>query len=365
MAARVIRKSAGGGEDCPDCGPKINGKGVISLEKRILGRTGLEVTAISFGGLPMQRCTLAEAGPVLNAALDAGINFIDTARAYTDSEEKIGLHVSSRRREFYLASKSMARDRAGMARDVDISLDKMKTDYIDLYQIHNVKTRKDFDVVFAPGGALEALKEAKQAGKIGHIGITGHSFELLTEALRTGEFATVQAPFNFVETKAEEALFPLARKENIGIIVMKPLGGGQIDNPDLALRFILEHGVTTAIPGMDEVKHVEENLAALKNFRPLSAAEREEMKKLAAEIGANFCRRCGYCLPCTVGIDIPTMFIFHLQYTRYNMKTAIPGRYAAMPVKASACTECGACEKRCPYDLPIRERLKKVAADLG
>ncbi len=335
------------------------------LEKRMLGRTGLEVTAISFGGLPMQRCTLAEAGPVLNAALDAGINFIDTARAYTDSEEKIGCHVSSRRKEYYLATKSMARDRAGMARDVDISLETMKTDYIDLYQIHNVKNRADFDKVMSPGGALEALQDAQKAGKIGHIGITGHSMELLTESLRTGLFSTVQAPFNCIESQAEKELFPLARKENIGIIVMKPLGGGQIDKPDLALRYILEHDITTAIPGMDEVKHVEENLAALKNYRPLTAAEREELKNLAAEIGANFCRRCGYCLPCTVGIDIPTMFIFHLQYTRYNMKTAIPGRYAGLPVKASACTECGACEKRCPYDLPIRERLKKVAADLG
>ncbi|MDT8903547.1 aldo/keto reductase [Anaeroselena agilis] len=335
------------------------------MEKRVLGRTGLEVTAIAFGGLPMQRCTLAEAGPVLNAALDAGINFIDTARAYTDSEEKIGCHVSSRRKEYYLASKSMARDRAGMARDIDISLATMKTDYIDLYQVHNVKTRPDFEKVLSPGGALEALQEAQKAGKIGHIGITGHSMDLLVEGLKTGLFSTVQAPFNCIESQAEQELFPLARKENIGIIVMKPLGGGQIDNPDLALRYILEHDITTAIPGMDEVRHVEENLAALKNYRPLSAAEREELKRLAAEIGANFCRRCGYCLPCTAGIDIPTMFIFHLQYTRYNMKTAIPGRYATLPAKASDCTECGACESRCPYDIPIRERMKKVAADLG
>jgi len=335
------------------------------MEKRTLGRTGLQVTAIGFGGLPMQRCTLDEAGPVLHAALDAGINFVDTARAYTDSEEKIGRHIAARRREYYLASKSMARDRAGMASDIDKSLATMKTDLIDLYQIHNIKKREDLDKVLAPGGALEALLDAQKAGKIGHIGITGHNMGFLVEALKTGLFSTVQAPFNCVENQAEEELFPLARKENIGIIVMKPLGGGQIDNPDLALRYILGRDITTAIPGMDEVRHVEENLAALKNYRPLTAAEQAELDRLVKEIGAKFCRRCGYCLPCTAGIDIPTTFIFHLQYTRYGMKTAIPGRYAGLPAKASECTQCGVCEQRCPYDIPIRERMKQVAADLG
>ncbi|HMM20583.1 MAG TPA: aldo/keto reductase [Selenomonadales bacterium] len=335
------------------------------MEKRMLGRTGLAVTAISFGGLPMQRCTVDEAGPVLHAALDAGINFVDTARAYTDSETKIGTHIAPRRREYYLATKSMARDKAGMAKDIDISLAAMRTDYIDLYQIHNIKAGKDLDAVLAPGGALEALQEAQKAGKIGFIGVTGHNLELLLEAVRTDQFSTVQVPFNCVETKARDELFPLARKMNIGTIVMKPLGGGQLSTVDLALRFILEHDVSTIIPGMDEVRHVEENLAALKQYRPLSPDERDELRREAEAVGANFCRRCGYCLPCTKGIDIPTMFIFHLQYTRYNMKAAIPQRYAGLPVKASDCSGCGVCEQRCPYDLPIRERLKKVAEDLG
>ena len=335
------------------------------MEKRVLGRTGLEVTAISFGGLPMQRCTLDEAGPVLHAALDAGINFIDTARAYTDSEEKIGRHLAARRSEYYLATKSFARTKEAMVKDIAISLANLKTDVIDLYQIHNIQARKDLDAVLAPGGALEALQEAQKAGKIRFIGVTGHSVELLIEAVKTDLFSTVQVPFNFVETKALDELLPLARKMNIGTIAMKPLGGGQLDDVDLALRFILEHDITTAIPGMDEVRHIEQNLAALKNFRPLSPEERAKIEHEIAAVGSNFCRRCRYCLPCPAGVDIPQNFIFHLQYTRYNMKKTIPARYAAMPGKASDCTQCGACEERCPYDLPIRERLKKVAADLG
>ena len=152
---------------------------VLIMEKRRLGRTGLEVTAIGFGALPMQRCTMEEAGPVLQTVLASGINFIDTARAYSDSEEKIGRHLGQRRSEFFLASKSMARDKEAMTEDINLSLATMKTDYIDLYQIHNIKTRQDLDTVMGPNGALAALKIAQQAGKIRNIGVTGHSIELL------------------------------------------------------------------------------------------------------------------------------------------------------------------------------------------
>ena len=335
------------------------------MKKRLLGRTGMEVSEISFGGLPMQRCGMDEAGVVLHAALDAGINFIDTARAYTDSEEKIGRHLQERRKEFFLATKSMARDYAGMSKDIELSLAALRTNYIDLYQVHNIKGREDLDAVLAPGGALEALKDAQKSGKIGHIGITGHSISLLTEGLRTDEFSTVQVPFNCIEQQALEELFPLAQARNIGRIVMKPLGGGQLEHIDLALRFVLEHDISVVIPGMDQLEQIKQNVAASENFKPLSAHEREELLQEAKVLGPNFCRRCGYCMPCTVGIDIPTTFIFHLQYTRYGMKDAISKRYATFSAKASDCIECGVCEARCPYDIPIRERMKLIARELG
>lgn len=335
------------------------------MEKRRLGRTGLEVTVISFGALPIQRTSLDDAGPVLQAALNAGINFIDTARGYSDSEEKIGRHIAARRCEYYLATKSRARDKAGMANDIATSLNKMKTDAIDLYQIHNIKTRQELDAVMAPGGALEALEEAKAQGRIGHIGVTGHNIDLLVEAIKSDRFSTVQVPFNHIERHALQELVPLAQQMDIGIIVMKPLGGGQMQNAELALRFVLNHGISVAIPGMDEVRHIEENLRAARPIRPLTVQEQAELAQEAETLGPNFCRRCGYCMPCTVGIDIPTSFILHLQYVRYDMKTVIPERYAGLKVKASECIECGICEQRCPYDLPIRDKLKAVARDLG
>ena len=335
------------------------------MEKRRLGRTGMEVTCIGFGALPMQRCTMEEAGEVLHKALDSGINFIDTARAYTDSEEKIGRHISSRRSEYYLATKSLKRTKEGMAKDIDTSLRLMQTDYIDLYQIHNVKKREEYEQAMGPGGALEALKEAQQAGKIRFIGITGHDYDLLVEGIKTNEFATVQAPFNAVEPKPLAKLFPLAKEMDIGRIVMKPLGGGQIENRVLALRYILAQDITVAIPGMDHPDHVKENLAAANPIRPLTAEEKAVLDAEVAQLGKNFCRRCGYCLPCAQGIDIPATFIIHLQYSRYGMKTAGAAKYEALPAKASACIGCGVCETRCPYDLPIRERLKQIAQEMG
>lgn len=325
----------------------------------------MEVTCIGFGALPMQRCTMEEAGAVLHAALDGGINFIDTARAYTDSEEKIGRHIASRRSEYYLATKSLKRTKEGMAEEINASLRLMKTDYIDLYQIHNVKQRSEYEQAMGPGGALEALKEAQQAGKIRFIGITGHDYDLLLEGIKTNEFSTVQAPFNAVEPKPLEMLFPLAKKMDIGRIVMKPLGGGQIEHKVLALRYILAQDITVAIPGMDHPDHVQENLSAAEPFVPLTAAEKAVLDAEVAELGKNFCRRCGYCMPCAQGIDIPATFITYLQYSRYGMKTAGAAKYAALPAKASACIECGICETRCPYDLPIRDRLKQIAQEMG
>ncbi|QDR82860.1 aldo/keto reductase [Sporomusa termitida] len=335
------------------------------MDKRRLGRTGLMVTPISFGALPVQRCTMAEANQVLNTALDAGINFFDTARAYTDSEEKIGVCIANRRQEYYLATKSMARTKAAMSTDIQNSLANMKTEYIDLYQLHNVKSAADWNTAMAPGGALEALKEAQTAGRIGHIGITGHNMDMLVRAVKTGEFSTVQVPFNCVEQGALQELIPLAKAMDVGIIVMKPLGGGMISEVELALRFVLQHDGLVAIPGMDQIEHLDQNLAPTKDFKPLNAEETAILKAEAAALGPVFCRRCGYCMPCVAGIDIPSTFIFHHQYTRYNMKNVIPMRYKGLEVKASACIECGECESRCPYNLPIRTRMKQVAQDLG
>lgn len=336
---------------------------MLSLQKRRLGKTELQVTAIGFGGIPIQRLSETEAVNVVRTAVEQGINFIDTARGYTTSEERIGLALAGGLRDqVYLASKTMSRDAAGFRRDIEISLRYMRTDYLDLYQFHNVRSSEAWQKIIGPGGALEAALRAKEEGLIRHIGVTGHVCEVLLEVIENEHIETVQVPFNPVEAKPLEQLFPRALELDLGIIAMKPLAGGAINRADLALRWILQHQVAVAIPGSGSLTELEQNLAVGADLRPLTVAEEAELSEITGKLDDDFCRRCEYCLPCPNQIDIPTMFLFEGYVTRYNLKDWAAGRYAALEVKADACEECGICEGRCPYGLPIREKLKRVRA---
>lgn len=335
------------------------------MNYRILGKTGLKVSEVGFGGIPIQRVSPREAEVILHRALDLGINFFDTARAYTDSEVKLGAVLGKRRREAIIATKSMARSREGMESDLKKSLEALGTDYIDLYQLHNVKDEAALARALGPGGALEALKEAKKDGVIKHIGVTGHIKSFLLEALKTGEMETVQFPFNAVELVGARELLELAGEMNCGVIVMKPLAGGALKNPGLALRFILEHPVSTVIPGMDSLEQVEENVLAGSESKPLSAAERVALEAEAGSLGEAFCRRCEYCQPCPQGIDIPTVFLLDGYYTRYDLTDWARERYRGLKVGAGSCLQCGECEEKCPYSLPIRQMLADAAARMS
>ncbi len=334
------------------------------MEYRILGKTGLRVSRMGFGGIPIQRIDAEGTKALMQELLAAGVNYIDTARGYTVSEEYLGYALEGIRDKFILATKSMARTKEAMARDVDISLKKLRTDYIDLYQIHN-PTAADLELVQQPGGALEALREAKAAGKIGHIGVTLHSADLFREAVDYDWVETIMFPYNAVETQGEE-LIRICGEKNIGFIDMKPLAGGAIDDAAAALRFIVQNpNVTVIIPGMEKQEQIRENLEAINNTAPLSPEEENKIFAIRKALGTQFCRRCNYCAPCSAGISIPAAFMMEGYYTRYDLKEWATGRYMAMGKKASDCIGCGVCEDRCPYDLPIRKMLKKVAEVFG
>jgi predicted aldo/keto reductase-like oxidoreductase len=258
-----------------------------------------------------------------------------------------------------LATKSMARTREAMAADIDISLKNLCTDYIDLYQVHNPGP-KDLETVIAPGGALEALLEARQAGKIGHIGITLHSADMFQKALELSWVETIMFPYNLVETQGED-LIRICGQKGIGYIAMKPLAGGAIEDATLALRFIGQNSnVSVVIPGMAEEKELQQNLAAVADTTPLSLEEKQKINRIRSTLGTQFCRRCNYCAPCPMGIGIPGIFVLEGYFSRYNLQDWAMTRYNGTPVKASACIGCGACEARCPYQLPIRKMLKNV-----
>ncbi len=334
------------------------------MEYRILGKTGLRISSFGFGGIPIQRIDKAGTRVLMHALMEKGVNYIDSARGYTVSEEFLGYGLEGIRQHFVIATKSMARDKTGMAKDIETSLRSFRTDYIDLYQIHNPNAAQ-LEQVLAPGGALEALQEAKAAGKIGHIGITLHSLDLFKQVLALDWVETVMFPYNLVELQAEECIAKCAEK-NIGFIDMKPLAGGAIEDASLAMRFLAQNPhVSVIIPGMASVTELEENLLAFENKAPLTSEEQEKMACIRKTLGTQFCRRCNYCAPCTAGIQIPNVFMMEGYYSRYDLKDWALGRYNAMSKFASDCVECGACEERCPYHLPIREMMKKAGRVLG
>lgn len=334
------------------------------MEYRTLGKTGLKISRMGFGGIPIQKIDEEGTRKLLREMMEKGVNYIDSARGYTVSEQYIGYGLEGIRDKFVLATKSMSRTKEAMAADIETSLGNFRTDYIDLYQVHN-PSMEQFDQVMGEGGALEALMEARAAGKIGHIGLTAHSTEVFERALELDWVETIMFPYNIVEQQGAELIHKCAEK-NIGFIVMKPLAGGAIEDASLALRYVCSNpDVTVVIPGMAEIHELEQNLAACSNTEPLTQEELKEMDKVREQLGTDFCRRCNYCAPCTVGINIPSVFLFAGYLQRYDLADWAKDRYSTLKVKASACIGCGKCEPRCPYHLPIREKLKKCARDMG
>ncbi len=334
------------------------------MEYRILGKTGLRISRLGFGGIPIQRIDAEGTKVLMHQLKEAGVNFIDTARGYTVSEEYLGCALEGIRQDFVIATKSMARTKEAMAADIDISLKNLRTDYIDLYQVHNA-TPEQLQQVVAPGGALEALTEAKAAGKIGHIGLTSHSLDTFRIALEMDWVETFMFPYNIVETQAEDLIAQAARK-NIGFIDMKPLAGGAIEDATLALRYICANdNVTVVIPGMADPRELTQNIVAVSDTSPITTGEKAGFLAVRNQLGTQFCRRCNYCQPCAAGINISGAFLFEGYLSRYGLGDWAKERYAAMPKHASDCIGCGACENRCPYNLPIRQMLKKVAEKFG
>ena len=336
------------------------------MEYVTFGKTGLSISRVGFGGIPIQKNDAESSLALIQSLVEHGINYIDTARGYTVSEALIGNAMAELgvRHKFVLATKSMAQTREAMAADIDSSLKNLKTNYIELYQVHN-PSMEQLATVCDDGGALEALLEAKAVGKIGHIGVTAHSLAVFERALALDWVETIMFPYNIVETQGEE-LIARCREKNIGFIAMKPMAGGAIEDAALAMRFICNNpAVSVVIPGMYCEREVEENVGAVSDASELSEMEMEKIAEIRGELGTNFCRRCNYCAPCTAGISIPSVFLFGGYLERYGLENWARQRYATLAVKAGACVGCGVCETRCPYELPIRDMLKKYAVAFG
>lgn len=335
------------------------------MEYITLGKTGLSVSRMGFGGIPIQKVDASVTHVLMERLAQRGVNYIDTARGYTVSEQFLGEALEGGLREkFVVATKSMARTKEAMARDIDISLKNLRTDYIDLYQIHN-PSMAELEQVIAPGGALEALMEAKAAGKIRHLGLTAHMAAVFERALELDWVETVMFPYNIVETQGGE-LMAKCREKNVGFICMKPMAGGALEDARLALRFIRQNeNVSVVIPGMYDIREIDENLAAVEDTSALTQEELLKIQTIRRELGTQFCRRCNYCQPCTAGISISGIFVLEGYLQRYGLGDWAQKRYDALNKKAGDCVGCGACEKRCPYQLPIRQMLARCKQEFG
>ena len=356
------------------------------MEYRDFGKTGLRASILGFGGFHLLEIPLREASYLLNAYLDAGGNYIETAAGYGngESERKIGRSVMNRRDEFVLVSKIEKRDKAGAAEQIDQTLKNLKTDRLDLLLMHGVASLAELDAVLSENGAIHAALEAQKSGKIRFIGISMHGWPgPLIEALHRWPFDAVMSTVNYYDRfnypEIEEKLLPLARRKGAGVILMKPIADGYLyKSAPQAFRYAFSRPVSVVVTGINSRRMLEDDLRYAETYRPMTRREVDGLYKNAVELGNYVCRQCGKC-SCPYGIDIPEVFACEGYYDRqmargeaentpeyalterlrfwFGNQPLAKQRYARMKIRADACTQCGRCLKDCPYGIDIPHKL--------
>jgi uncharacterized protein len=277
---------------------------------------------------------------------------------YRDSEEKIGKAFEGKRDKVVIATKTLNRDADGAIKNLENSLRMLKTDYIDLYQLHQVAHEKDFDTVMAPGGAFKAILTAKEQGKVRYIGVSSHSLSMAIRLVETGLFHTIQFPFNFIEQAAKEELHPAAIQKRMGILAMKPFAGGVIDNAEIAFKYLRQFPDVLPIPGFDSIESVDQVVSFYEHPNAITEKDRQIMEQYRLELGKKFCRRCEYCQPCPQGVMITMAMGYKIIASRMSPSVSVDFCQAFMK-SIELCTQCEECVQRCPYQLPIPDMLKE------
>ena len=324
-----------------------------------LGKTNITVSKNGFGALPIQRISVEDAAHLLRKAYEGGINFFDTARFYTDSEEKIGYALSDVRERITISTKTMCKTVEDFWRDLDASLKLLKTDYIDIYQFHNPS--------FCPKpgdgtGLYEAMLEARSRGLIHHIGITNHRLAVAKEAVLSGLYETLQFPFSYLASEKEEELVRLCKENDVGFICMKALAGGLITRSDAAYAYLADYPVAP-IWGVQRERELDEFLAYNDNPPVMTDEIAEYIKKERQELAGDFCRGCGYCMPCPMGIQINNAARMSLMIRRAPVDAQLSKESQAMMKKIEDCINCGKCKSMCPYGLDTPALLRKNYED--
>lgn len=326
------------------------------MDKIKLGRTNLMVTRSGFGALPVQRVSFDEAKNILRKAYDNGINFFDTARAYSDSEEKIGYSLADVRKDIIIATKSHAKDRKTLLEHLHLSLKNLKTDYIDIYQLHNPDALPDPE---DPEGLYAGLLEAKKKGLVRFIGITNHKLKNAMDAAASGLYDTIQFPLSSLSSDADLLLIKECKKRNVGLIAMKALSGGLITNAASAFTFLRQFDNVVPIWGIQRETELDEFISLEKNPPLLNKSMWSIINNDRKELSGDFCRGCGYCLPCPAGIEIPTAARITLLLNRAPFQGFLEDSFKEKMELINNCIECGHCKNHCPYKLDTPNLLKR------
>ena len=325
-----------------------------------LGSTGITVPQNAFGALPIQRVSTEMAVKLLRRAYEGGMRFFDTARAYSDSEVKVGEAFDGMREKVFIATKIGAKTPEEVRSQLEISLKNLRTDYIDIYQFHCA------DQCYRPGdgtGMYECMEELKKEGKIRHIGITAHKLYIAEEAIESGLYETLQYPFSYLSSEKELALVKKCKEANMGFIAMKGLAGGLINRSEAAMAFMTQFDNVLPIWGIQKEKELEEWLAFMEETPAMTEELRTYIEKEQKELTGEFCRGCGYCMPCPAGIMINQCARMSLMLRRAPSKAWLTPEMQAEMKKIEGCLHCNQCMSKCPYELNTPELLQKNYED--
>ena len=360
------------------------------MDKRRLGRTNLQVSQVGFGGTWISELSQEEAVKVVRHAFDLGINYFDTAKLDGDSEEKIGNALQDVRDQCVIATKTGSRTKRESLEDFQCSLKRLKTDRLDIIQLHGIDDEKTLAKAMGADGSLQTCKEARKEGLVDFIGITGHKPRVLAKAAATGEFDTVLVPINVVTRQALEELLPIAKKLDVGVVAMKPLSAktsnlitclyqpslslvseepelkallGESPNEQVnsLLRFVLSQDVSVVIPGLRSLAEVETTTKTGAQYKGLAP---EEQKRFSFDLG-EYCRDCGACMPCPQNVNIAAVLRFQSLFENYGLREWAKKLYGGLEVKADHCSGCKECEPKCPHKLQIQNCLQKAHSDLS
>lgn len=331
------------------------------MQKIRLGKSEMAVTRIGFGGIPIQRLNEEESIRVVRVALDAGINWIDTAHGYSSSEERVGRAIKGYTRgELFIFTKGPGRDPKTIREQIELSLKRLDISYIDLYQFHIVPSREVWGKM-KENGTRETVRRLRDEGIIRHIGASAHTEEAALAVLEDREIEVLQYPFNFIVENEGKVILEKCRKRDIGFIAMKPFAGGVLGSASPCIRFLLQFEDLVTDPGFERSAEVEEVAALSRENKPLSDQDRRIIHQLREELGSHFCRRCGYCTPCAHGVQIIPLMTMDSIVKRFPMEFLKSGWTREAAISAEKCSECGECEEKCPYQLPIMEQIRRGA----